>query len=138
MKLGQSTPLGGRKPYVLELEDIELAKKMAESGLCAPTIAKAFGVDTETVYNLMDRDAAFFGAIKKGHIKHYLKCDALLNDGELTPTACIYFSRTKWRGFYPQEVKGEEVAKMPKITVEFVNPKDVKAELEKEKLKITG
>lgn len=124
MKLGESTPKGGRPPYILEAEDIELAEEMALTGLGATYIAKAFDVDNQTIYNLMERDSKFFEAIKKGTIKHYLMCDELANNGDMSPTQYIYYSRTKWKNFYPQEDKTPQIVQQLE-GIRFIN--DTKA-----------
>ena len=122
MHLGEST--GGRPPYVLDNEDIQLAKSLAERGLGVTYIAKAFNVENHTIYNLMDRDNNFLQAIKKGTIKHYLACDELAMTGDISPTQYVYWSKTKWKQFYAQEDKQDTPAPLH-ITVKSDEPLNI-------------
>ncbi|WP_440682120.1 hypothetical protein [Cysteiniphilum halobium] len=108
MTTGESTSKGGRPPYVLETDDIQLAKELAEEGLSLENIAKALGISDFALRDLRRRDESFSLALKKGRALEYLSCNKSLKSGDLTPAAYIYFSKTKWKNFYPQEDKQAE------------------------------
>lgn len=119
MKLGR--PQGGRPPYALEDADIKLAYKLAKNGLTLENISNALGVCRETLYNLMERDRDFFNAIKRGRAEEYLECNELVKEGELSPTAFIFFCKTKYKNFYEKEDKEEpkqEAADLSHLTDE--------------------
>lgn len=127
MRLGESTPKGGRPRYIMEQEDLDKARKLAKFGYSKKAIAQALGIDEPTLYAVEERDPAFLKSIKSGMVDHCLRIEELYEDGEISPTQYIYWSKTKWRSFYPQEQKVDEVITPPKIQVEFINREQAKA-----------
>ena len=111
MNKGESTPQGGRPPYVLEDEDIQLAKRLAKHGYTKKAIASALGFHETTFYEIMSRDEEFSKSIKRGIAEHCADSEDRVLAGNLTPTQYIYWSKTKWKNFYPQETREVEQPK---------------------------
>ena len=101
MNKGKST--GGRPPYEPDERDFLLAQKLAEKGCSHEVIANALDISKRTLYALMERDKDFLHRIKKGVVEHFLDCEEKVTNNQMSPTAFIYFSKTKWKHFYPQE-----------------------------------
>ncbi len=122
MKTGEST--GGRPPYAVEHTDIELARKMAAKGYSKKAIAKALEIDETPLYELAKRDEDFSKCIKRGVIEHCLDAEDKITEGKLSPTTYIYWSKTKWREFYPQEEKQEsfDMQNAPNLVMHFTPP----------------
>ena len=106
MVKGEST--GGRPPYVLEQEDIQLAERLAKHGYSKKSIAAALGINETTLYEILARNEEFSKCIKKGFAEHCVNAEDRVLDGNLSPTQYIYWSKTKWKNFYPQEDKQVE------------------------------
>lgn len=105
MKLGEST--GGRPPYVMEDSDIKRVLKLASFGYSKKAISQALNIDETTFYDIEKRDSNFSQSIKNGIVDHCLRIEELYEAGDISPTQYIYWSKTKWRSFYPQEIKEE-------------------------------
>jgi len=103
MKKGNTTAKGGRPPLEVEQGDIDLARKLAESGLPAYAICNALGIAENTLKKLRKKSVELDAAIKGGLASHYAQAEEKIWRGELPPTMYIYWSKTKWRNFYPQE-----------------------------------
>lgn len=126
MKLGAST--GGRPPYELEEEDLELVQKLAETGMGASEIANAFGVHRDTIYELKKRDKKFSDSIKRGKLLDFINCDGRVKKGDLAPSVYIWMCKTKWKNFYPQEdqvvINKEQTLVDIKALEDIMNKKD--------------
>ncbi len=105
MVKGKSTPKGGRPPYTPELNDNILAQRMAAHGYTKKSIARALEIPEDKLYAIINRDDKFRESIKKGVINHCLNIEDKFLEGEITPAQYIYWSKTKWKNFYPQEDK---------------------------------
>ena len=115
MKKGSTTAKGGRPPLEAEKRDIELARKLAESGLSFSAIAVAMGIAENTLAKLRKKSVELEQALKGGIASHYAQAEDKVLNGSLPPTMYIYWSKTKWRNFYPQEKLPEQ--EEPKINL---------------------
>lgn len=120
MKLGEST--GGRPPYEPDSADLERVQKLAKHGYSKKAIAKAMDIEEKTLYNIEDRNDAFLQCIKNGIVDYCIKVEDMVISGDISPTQYIYWSRTKWKHFYPQEEKQVvDYQNRPDINVTFTN-----------------
>ena len=103
MNKGTSIPKGGRPRYEPDKDDLALVKKLVSSGLTVESITQVLDISRTTYYELIARDKNFSDTIKKGRAYDYLACDEAVKQNNLSPTTYIYFSKTKWKDFYPQE-----------------------------------
>lgn len=93
----------GRPSLEAEKRDIDLARKLAESGLPISAIAVAMGIAENTLAKLRKKSPELDAALKGGVASHYAMAEEKVINGSLSPTMYIYWSKTKWRNFYPQE-----------------------------------
>ena len=126
MKTGKSTPKGGRPPYITEDEDLLLAEKLASFGYSKKAIADALEINESTLYEIQARDSKFSKCIKRGVVNHCLRIEEMYEQGEISPTQYIYWSKTKWRSFYPQENQQNASAQITGLELELINPREHK------------
>lgn len=140
MKLGAST--GGRPPYELEEEDRYLAKQLSRTGLSAKYIAKSLGIAKSTFYEIIKKDKDFSDAIKKGGVKHYIDIERKIlknpKKPPIAPALYIWWCKTKWKRFYPQEdhivIDKEQTLVDIKALEDIMNKKETPKVIEHEKL----
>ena len=77
--------------------------KIGRTGLRDEKVSKMLGISKKTYYPLMDRDEDFLHSIRGGRAYYYLKCDEAAVKGEMSATMYVFFAKTKWKHFYPQE-----------------------------------
>lgn len=121
MKTDKSTSKGGRPKYLLEDEDIKLARDLAEEGITLKQIALALGVADSTMKELRKRDERFSAAIKRGRVAEYIKANRQLknSEGGIPPAIYIYWSKTKWKNFYPQEKQTLDTDNLSELKITF-------------------
>lgn len=112
----------GAPEYVPSDEDIELLGNLIRIGMSMKDIAKELGVSESTLYNLFKKNTDFLQTIKKGRLKHYLKCTELVESGDFHVALYIYYSKTKWRSFYPQEQKESDDEALKYAQVQLLLP----------------
>ena len=122
MHKGEST--GGREPLVPDAVDIQVAIELAQEGLTEEQIAKALGVAYSTFREIKDRDKNFSAAIKKGRVAEYIEANRQIKAEGIPPALYIYWSKTKWKHFYPQEDKTPQIVQQLE-GIKFIN--DTKA-----------
>ena len=74
-------------------------------------IASALSISERTLYNLKNQNEEFLHTIKRGRALEFIEMNQAVKRNEVSPTTYIYFSKTKWKNFYPQETKEIEQPK---------------------------